>query len=523
MKCNLMKSEPDEKRKLDNIIIFFIFFIFGAVRLIWAYSHSIWLDEGYIFWLCRNPLNYIIENMTFEPHPPFYFIFMHFWLLLGKSVIWIRLPSVAFSLLSAYFLYLIAKDFVNKKTAILCVFLYSLNPDMLYTEIQARMYSLLILAVISCTYFALKYIQNNKEKYLWLFSVSAIIGLLTHYFFIFVFIPISVFLFLKSKNKFKIILSILVVLVLTSFWSYFFFLQCFGKSLNTVEKPETVITSNLQKISLIINNTFFAFKSYPDIFKWFNWYFMLIGYIIPLIAGLLYLKNNYKSILALFLSIIFFTMLCVCFFSLFSGSELLFRTRYNCFLWPFLLLIFSSGFVSLLTYLKGVLKYSAVVVLTVMLLLGAIIFYQGINNPYYWLQNWKEASKIIEENENPKNDVIIFTHLLSFMTFNYYYKDWALYADFNPNDKTWDIQFPENYLRRRGLVQILAGEDANSWGYIFNRINSGSRIWFISGQNANEEIEFAKWILQRTKFIKGLVLDSFEPFYSIKITCCQKP
>ena len=117
-----------------NKKIFFIFFFAFLIRLI-ALNQSLWLDEAVTANVVKN-FDFAQIISKFSPtdfHPPLYYLFMKLWTnFFGYSEIALRMPSVLFSLLTGYVIYLIG--------GIWSAAFFLFNPLIVYYSQEARMY-----------------------------------------------------------------------------------------------------------------------------------------------------------------------------------------------------------------------------------------------------------------------------------------------------------------------------------------------------------------------------------------------
>ena len=117
-----------------NKKIILIFLAAFLIRLI-ALNQSLWLDEAVTANVVRNFRFSQIVN-GFSPtdfHPPLYYLFMKLWTnFFGYSEIALRMPSVLFSLLTGYVIYLIG--------GIWSAAFFLFNPLIVYYSQEARMY-----------------------------------------------------------------------------------------------------------------------------------------------------------------------------------------------------------------------------------------------------------------------------------------------------------------------------------------------------------------------------------------------
>ena len=117
-----------------NKKIFLVFFFAFLIRLI-ALNQSLWLDEAITANVVRNyGFMQIVSKFSFHDfHPPLYYLFMKLWTnVFGYSEIALRMPSVFFSLMTGYVVYLIG--------GIWAVLFFLFNPLIVYYSQEARMY-----------------------------------------------------------------------------------------------------------------------------------------------------------------------------------------------------------------------------------------------------------------------------------------------------------------------------------------------------------------------------------------------
>ena len=178
----------EEYMKRSIVVLGIILFLGFLIRLL-ALSQSLWLDEGVTARVVREYgfLEIIPKFSLFDFHPPLYYFFMKFWTsLFGFSEVSLRMPSILFSLITAYALYIIASKQGKEKYGLLASLFFLFNPLILYYSQEARMY---MMAVMWVTLWFLAF-QNNKEGSL-LANLCAFFAISTFYgttlFFIFLF------------------------------------------------------------------------------------------------------------------------------------------------------------------------------------------------------------------------------------------------------------------------------------------------------------------------------------------------
>ncbi len=182
-----------------NKKIILIFLAAFLIRLI-ALNQSLWLDEA----VTANVVeNYKITQIVskFSPtdfHPPLYYLFMKLWTnFFGYSEIALRMPSVLFSLLTGYVIYLIG--------GIWSVAFFLFNPLIVYYSQEARMYMMATFLLTVALYF---FISNIKDKISKIhiknqifFGLFISLAFLTFYGSIFLIAAIFIYLLFKKQYK----------------------------------------------------------------------------------------------------------------------------------------------------------------------------------------------------------------------------------------------------------------------------------------------------------------------------------
>ncbi len=210
--------------------IIFILLLGFVLRLI-NLNQSLWLDEAAQVLESQNSIAWLWQWMSADFHPPLYHFIIHFWLELGTAEWFLRLPSVAFGVLTIYFLYLLGKNLIDEKFGLLVAFLLSISPFHIYFSQELRMYSLSAFLSTVSMYFFLKAIK--EEKLLWwiFFTLATILNLYTLYFAFFLLAVQLVFLIFNGSFKRvwqKFFLACLISLSSFIFWLPQFFVQLQG-------------------------------------------------------------------------------------------------------------------------------------------------------------------------------------------------------------------------------------------------------------------------------------------------------
>ena len=183
-----------------NKKIFFIFLFAFLIRLI-AINQSLWLDEAVTANVVKN-FDFAQIISKFSPtdfHPPLYYLFMKLWTnFFGYSEIALRMPSVLFSLMTGWVIYLIGGAWAA------AFFLF--NPLIVYYSQEARMYMMATFFLTTALYYFLRSVKldsrlRGNDKYFILFGIFISLAFLTFYGSIF--LIATMFLYLLYKKQYK--------------------------------------------------------------------------------------------------------------------------------------------------------------------------------------------------------------------------------------------------------------------------------------------------------------------------------
>ena len=123
------------------ILLLIILIIAVSLRLP-NLNESLWFDELFSTHLILGNMILLSNLALYDPHPPFYYIFMFFWIrLFGDYELSIRIPPLIFGILSIFLTYTLALRFTVKKGALLTSFLMCVSPVHIWYSQEARPYS----------------------------------------------------------------------------------------------------------------------------------------------------------------------------------------------------------------------------------------------------------------------------------------------------------------------------------------------------------------------------------------------
>lgn len=257
-----------------------------------GFDQSLWLDEAITANVVKNFS--IIDIITkFSPtdfHPPFYYIVLKLWTsFFGLSELSLRLPSLIFAVITAYFIYKISKNYWAS-------LLFLFNPLIVYYSQEARMY-LMVTCLLVIAYYAL------VNRRILLFNLMIAFSFATFYGSIFFILTLYLYLYLKRQFNWHYAIG-LIVAVTVLFPLLLHQLQIAHQSRLLVPNWLSVLGPvNLKNILLIpIKFTSGRISFYPKLFYyliaglWAVWTFAIFRkrpiylyfFLMPLILGTIF-------------------------------------------------------------------------------------------------------------------------------------------------------------------------------------------------------------------------------------------
>ena len=193
----------------------FVLFFAAFLRII-NLNQSLWLDEAFQAKAIANfslsgLLNVYLKN-DFNP-PLSYLVNFFFSKIFGNSEVALRLPSVVFGVATVYLVYLIAREVLPKKVAHWPALLLATSGLHLYYSQEARMYSLVTLAVTGSFFCLIRLIRSGSHQWQYFFFLTSL--LYSHYLAWFVLPAQAVAVFLLDRSKFKKVFLLQLASVLT--------------------------------------------------------------------------------------------------------------------------------------------------------------------------------------------------------------------------------------------------------------------------------------------------------------------
>ncbi len=179
----------------EKILLILILILGLGLRLL-NLDQSLWLDEASQAQSSSQTIAQIWYSRGGDFHPPLFYILAHYWIVLGRSEVWLRLLPVGFGVLSILVIYFAAGKITDKKwVGITAAFLLAINPFHIYYSQEFRTYSLImLLAILSMWSF-------NKKHWSW--HIFNTLGLYSHYSYVFIVFAQFIYTILFDRNYFK--------------------------------------------------------------------------------------------------------------------------------------------------------------------------------------------------------------------------------------------------------------------------------------------------------------------------------
>ncbi len=161
--------------------------VFVAARFWHLTSYGLFGDEVFTLWTSSRPwskvLSSVIEDVV---HPPLFYILLKLWIDIGgQSVLWIKLLPVLLSILSLIPFMLLCRELkINLLATGLALWMMAVNNFLISHAQEPRMYSLLLLLVLSSLWLFVKLQSRGPNFMSTHFALGGVNLLLvfTHYF-----------------------------------------------------------------------------------------------------------------------------------------------------------------------------------------------------------------------------------------------------------------------------------------------------------------------------------------------------
>lgn len=411
-----------KKNNLNILILSSIFIAALLLRLLLLFSNKQIIDPETCYWYQAYNISAtdLITGNYYDIvfHNFLYYLFLKIWMIPSIQFIWIRLPSLLFSILQLYFLYALLKKLFNKPVAILTSLLYAFSAFQLFWSIQVRSYPMSLLFQLAYLLVFINSIKRNNILYWILLGITGFIAFSIEYQFLWTLISINLFftaayLFQKDFQKNRI-----RGWIFSNFLTLLLFSPYLKKFLEwTINYPEYSILS-ISEVAYKKQPSLFSFISMISLFltneavEYVNYqlFFAVILIILILYGSFIIYKHSYGLLILFitYLPLLFTIIVSAIFGSIFIDYQVI---------------ISSIGILIILGYLLNYKKRLIFLILPLFLIVNLWQFHSYLKKPDW--EDWPEIINFIGSKLD-KNDIISFYPPYYEQSFAYYSKIYKL-------------------------------------------------------------------------------------------------
>jgi len=445
-------TQPTKLVKAAPWIIAGLMVLSTLLSLAFFQRQSLRLDEAQSLWQTSHGPAMILKLVGEDVHVPLYHLILHVWqLFFGNDVSLARLLSFFFFLLSIPLMYALGRLCYDVKTSLFTTALFVISPFMNWYANEIRMYSLLVFMVLLNQYFFVS-IFKKKTTGAWIgFTITAILGMYTHYFFFLILLADLFFYFYnrrlflpRSLPKFFGVFFLLVVLF-TPWVLYVLYLGSSANSAPSLAPPTTV-------------NVFNTFSEFLFGFQTDHLNTILVSlWPLTILLAFLALRKNEKLRPETIYFLIAFLLPNIVAFAVSIVVRPVYLSRYLIFTLP------SMYFV--VAWLLGTYpRRMAIIARTALLVLMAgTLWVEAVSAATPVKENYREAVNYLEEHVKPA-DVIVVSAPFTIYPVMYYYRGPALLSTLPIWDMLAHGPIPAFFeAELPGQVSTLAAGHENLW------------------------------------------------------------
>lgn len=144
---------------------------------------SLWIDETHSFEFSALPSAglVLLNAAARDAYPPLYFLFLHAWMFVSRTEVWLRLSSVLFHLASIPLIYLIGARLVSTEAGVVAAALLAINPFHLAFATEARMYAPVEFLSLWSMWGLIRWLQDRSATGYRIFLGAGLALLYTHF------------------------------------------------------------------------------------------------------------------------------------------------------------------------------------------------------------------------------------------------------------------------------------------------------------------------------------------------------
>ena len=207
-------------RRRETTWLWLIVIVGALVRLYHLDFQSLWLDEGWQYFMASAPTLRGVFERSLNPiagHPPLSYFISHLFLQVHDSDFFLRLPSALFGIGTLPLCYLFVRRFTVTPVAVWTVAILALSPLHIWYSQEARLYTQLLFLSLLSTLCLCNAIERTQPRWWVLYIVIVTAGLYTHIFMAFSVLTHGLWTLLHHRRH-VLAYSLSIAVVSTLFW-----------------------------------------------------------------------------------------------------------------------------------------------------------------------------------------------------------------------------------------------------------------------------------------------------------------
>ena len=185
-KHHLRTVRNKTSRKLDYLLLGVILLVAALLRL-WKLGQVPFMHDEFsaLFRLQFDNLHDLIQQgIKIDGHPAGVQVFLYYWTkVVGWNEFWVKLPFALMGIGSVYLIYVIGRQWFNRKTGLLAAAFFAASQFTVFYSQIARPYSAGLFFVLFTTYFWNKILFDSKKPSIGTcigFAITALLAALAH-------------------------------------------------------------------------------------------------------------------------------------------------------------------------------------------------------------------------------------------------------------------------------------------------------------------------------------------------------
>ena len=481
-------TATEKENQHDLLYIFLIGLLSLLIRLWGLGEQGLNYDETQSVTHAILPLPDLLKSvLTFDPHPPIYYVQLHWWMQLGVSDWWIKSNSVVWSFLTTILLFNISKRMFNLEIAIIASILFAISPFAVLQAQDARMYSLLMFLALLSFMFTRRFLEGPRVLWsgigVFLTTIAFLYSHGTGFMLLISLFSYTLIHFRQQKNRNRMRFlqwCLLQLLILTSYTLWL--ARAYSIHLGHLVVPE------FSDIAIAVYVLLFGFTTEVDIL-WFQWGILFIT-IIALSIATPFLNKTDKMIVISF--VIIPIVFCITVSYLYRP---IWHYRVLAYITPFLSLAMALVIANIRSHHKkgvAITSYGISAIIISGFLVALI--YQQTRASYPW-SNIKQAAAYVQS-EIEAGDVVYVPEERVFWGWIWYFSG---PGGVNPLDSTYSFTTDEG-------VQIFSKPAID-----VTEVKETQAYWLIYYYGFDSTLLFESYQPDMTRDFNGLVVDYFEP------------